>query len=183
MRSFLLPVSIALLSLHLLPALPAGAAGAAAEPGAAASFARLKSLAGEWKGESGKGKKVRLTYQVIAGGTAVLETFGWEGSDADMTTVYHLDGDTLMLTHYCVSNNQPRMRAARPTGAAAGTADANVLQFDFVDGTNLANPGAGHMHKATLRFLDGDRLGNAWTYFKDGKEAFTETGTYERVKR
>jgi hypothetical protein len=175
-RSILLPVSIALLS-YLLPS-----AGTAAEPtvqGAAASFARLKSLAGEWKGESGKGKKVRLTYQVIAGGTAVLETFRWEGSDADMTTVYHLDGDTLMLTHYCVSNNQPRMRAASPAAAA----DANVLQFDFIDGTNLANPGAGHMHKATLRFLDGDRIGNAWTYFKDGKDAFTETGTYERVKR
>jgi len=43
------------------------------------------------------------------GGTAVLERFTHPGSGGPQTmlTVYHLDGDDLLLTHYCVAGNQP----------------------------------------------------------------------------
>src|SRR5687768_17216726 len=78
-----------------------------ADSPASEAFSRLKSLEGQWQGTSAKGKKVSLSFELIGGGTSVLETFKWEGSDKDMTTVYHLDGDHLMLTHYCASNNQP----------------------------------------------------------------------------
>jgi hypothetical protein len=148
-----------------------------ADSPASEAFSRLKSLEGEWQGTSGKGKKVYLSFELIAGGTSVLETFKWEGSDKGMTTVYHLDGDHLMLTHYCVSNNQPRMRARLPGD------DPNALKFDFLDITNQKSPEAGHMHQAMIRFIDKDHIANAWTFYQSGKEAFTETGQYERVKR
>lgn len=166
-RSLVVPV---VLSLSLLAPL------AATEVPSAASFEKIKSLAGEWRGVSGKGKKVRLSYETIAGGTAVLETFGWEGSEQTMSTVYHLDGDRLVLTHYCVSNNQPRMQAQ-----AGG--EPGVLRFEFLDATNLKSSADGHMHKALLRIHDQDHIGNAWTYFQDGKEAFTESGEYERIRK
>src|SRR5262245_8158374 len=100
-----------------------------AKPPAAAAFEKLKTLAGEWRGKSGQGAATSLAYQVTSGGTAVLETFAFVKSGMSMTTVYYLDGDRLMLTHYCVSNNQPRMRA-EPTAA-----EPDVLRFDFVDAT------------------------------------------------
>ncbi|HSS75985.1 MAG TPA: hypothetical protein VLV54_04495 [Thermoanaerobaculia bacterium] len=145
-------------------------------PTAADAFSRLKSLEGEWQGVSAKGKKVHLSFVPIAGGTAMMETFKWEGSSQAMTTVYHLDGDSLMLTHYCISNNQPRMRAHLPGD------QANVLKFDFLDMTNQKAAGDGHMHQAVIRFIDKDHIANAWTFYQNGKEAFTETGEYERLR-
>ena len=51
-----------------------------------------------------------MAYELIAGGNTLLER---ETVDKmlPMITVYHLDGDRLLLTHYCMLNNQPRMQA------------------------------------------------------------------------
>lgn len=138
---------------------------------------KLKTLEGEWKGTTPGGKAVRLSYTTIAGGTAVMEVFGYaDGGPGSMYTLYHLDGDHLMLTHYCVSNNQPRMRAELPSQ------DPNVLRFSFLDVTNLKSPQAGHMHRAMLRVIDENHIANEWTYRKDEKDAFSEGAQYERVK-
>lgn len=52
--------------------------------------------------------EVRTTYKLVAGDSAIEETL----SHGNMVTMYHPDGNSLMLTHYCVAQNQPRMRAA-----------------------------------------------------------------------
>jgi len=41
-------------------------------------------------------------------------------TDHEMTNVYHMDGPTLVMTHYCAAGNQPRLRAASGT---SGTID------------------------------------------------------------
>lgn len=155
-----------------------GVATAGTESPATAWLGRLKALEGEWKGTTAKGKPATLSYKTIAGGTTVMEVFTFgEGQGAmSMYTMYHLDGDQLMLTHYCVSNNQPRMRAQ------LSSEEPNVLRFSFLDATNLAKPEDGHMYKAVLRILDDSHIANEWTYRKDGKDAFTEAVRYERVK-
>src|SRR5690349_3118062 len=76
---------------------------------ATAAFARLKSLAGEWTADTPMGKS-HVTYQIIAGGTALVERETAEKMP-EMLTVYHLDGGKLILTHYCMAGNQPRMQA------------------------------------------------------------------------
>ena len=139
----------------------------------AAAFARLKTLVGEWEGQTRMGKG-HLSYELIAGGTALVEKETAENMPA-MLTVYHLDGDRLMLTHYCMAGNQPRMRA-RAFDAAAGQ-----LELDFVDGTNLP-AGAGHMHSAKLRFVDQDHLATEWTFYENGAQKFTEAFQYTRVR-
>jgi hypothetical protein len=114
---------------------------------------------------------------LVAGGTCLQETFRFEGDDNHtMITMYHLDGDNLMLTHYCVANNQPRMRAENIS------ADLKEIAFTFVDATNLPDPNAGHMYKAVFNFYDDGRFDSAWTFRKDGKDSFTESESYERVK-
>ena len=49
-------------------------------------------------------------YAVTAAGSAVVETV-FPGTEHEMVTVYHADGSDLVLTHYCMEGNQPRMRA------------------------------------------------------------------------
>lgn len=77
---------------------------------------KLKSLEGHWVGpatwdQNGEKGNVQfeLSYRVTSGGKTVLETM-MPGTPGEMVTVYHLDGEDLVLVHYCNSGNQPHMR-------------------------------------------------------------------------
>lgn len=140
-------------------------------------FERFKSLAGKWEGTTvGKdgGSPERLEYEVVADGSAVMETC--HHGKAVMITMYHLDGGRLMLTHYCMAKNQPRMRATEYAGGG------NEVTFTFFDGTNLANRDEGHMDKAWFKFIDADHFNSNWTWYQDGKEQWMEQFGYTRVK-
>src|SRR5579884_3672692 len=142
--------------------------------GAEAAFDKLKTLAGEWEADTSMGK-AHLKYETIAGGTALVD----RESVADhppMMTVYHLDGDRIVLTHYCMLGNQPRMQAR---GLNAETGE---LHFDFLDATNLTSPAAGHMHNATIRFVDADHIVTSWDFYENGKRKMTETAQFTRVR-
>lgn len=146
-------------------------------PGAAppaAGFERMKSLVGEWTGKSRDGKPVTVSYALVSDGSALLEKIGM-AHESDMVTVYHPDGDSLMMTHYCAAHNQPRMRAGKVSP------ESRNIVFDFVDATNLASPAAGHMHRLVLTFEDRDRIVHEWTWKEKDKEKI-EVFTLERKK-
>ena len=83
-------------------------------------FDQFKQLAGEWVGkETGKNGRVHVTYKVTSGGSAVVETI-LPGTDHEMVTVIHPDGDDLLLTHYCMLGNQPHMKATPQGGRQQG---------------------------------------------------------------
>jgi hypothetical protein len=133
---------------------------------AADKHARLdlfKQLAGEWVGkEQGKdGHEVRVRYAVTAGGSAVVETL-FPGTEHEMVTVIHRDGDDLLLTHYCHLGNQPQMKATL-------NGDGKKIEFKFVRATNLKSDKDKHMHNATYTFVDKDTLKSEWTLFDEGK--------------
>ena len=158
----------------LLAAATVQAGGPKSERGTdAAAFARLKTLVGEWEADTQMGK-THLSYELIAGGTALVEKESGEKMPA-MLTVYHLDGDRLLLTHYCMAGNQPRMQAH------AFNPDSGELEFQFLDATNLTGD-AGHMHNARFRFVDHDHLATTWDFFENGQKKFTETAQYIRVR-
>ena len=162
--------------MKLLLLLLVAAPSYAAEPkvDAAAAFARLKSLAGEWTADTSYGK-ARLTYEVIAGGASVVERERAERLP-EMMTVYHFDGTRLLLTHYCITGNQPRMVAAEFDESA------KELRFRFLDATNLKSAAAGHMRNVNIRFVDGDHLITEWEFHENGQLKKTEKATYTRVR-
>jgi len=144
-------------------------------PGRArAAFDKLKTLVGKWDGKRYDDAKVKLSYELISNGTCLLERLN--SPDAtEMVTIYHLDGDTLMATHYCGVGNQPRMRC-RPTGDSP-----RVFDFEFVDVSNLSAPGAGHMEGLKLTLIDADHLTQDWDWKEDGK-SHVGTFKYKRKK-
>ncbi len=150
----------------------AGAVASQSKP--AAGFDRLKVLVGEWEGKGEGGRPLHVSYKLVSGGSALLETLAPSG-EPEMLTVYNLDGNNLMLTHYCSSGNQPRMRAP---AAASGNPE---LTFVFLDATNLASPDAGHMRKLVIRFEDNDHFTQKWTWRASGKEE-TSVFRYTRTK-
>lgn len=140
------------------------------------AYERFKSLAGEWEGQSTKGWTERLSIRPIAGGSCVMETSTFAHGDGDaMVTMYHLDGEQLMLTHYCMAKNQPRLRATEISS------DGRELTFTFVDGTNLPSRDVGHMDKVRIWFEGDDGFRSQWTFYAKGKEQWMEAITYKRV--
>jgi hypothetical protein len=145
---------------------------------ASAAFDRLKSLAGDWESKNGEGQKSHTRYKVVSGGSAVVERYVSDamGADNAMETVYYLDGDRLLLTHYCMAHNQPRMQAS---SFDSTTGD---LRFAFLDVTGLPNANAGHMHDVKFHFVDNDHFTTDWEFYESGKPKFTESDQFTRVK-
>ena len=152
-------------ALLLLGRLGVNGAAAAAEPlSAKQAFEVMKSLAGDWTGkmqEGGEQPDVKVLYRVTAAQSAVVETL-FPGQPHEMITVYHLDGDKLVLTHYCAAGNQPHMALTRKS-------TANDLIFDFVSGSNMNPKKDAHMHSAHLHLEGTDTLSAEWTGYKEGK--------------
>jgi len=136
-------------------------ATAAATP-ARAAFERLKTLAGHWNG-SMEGQPYSLDYRLASGGSVVMATL-FPGTDHEMITMFHMDGDDLVATHYCSGGNQPHMRF----DAAASTADE--LHFAFVDASNL-KPGDPHIHEGLVRLGSDGKLHEEWAGFAGGQKA------------
>ena len=126
-------------------------------------FERMKSLVGEWKGTSMGGNTSTVTYTLVSDNSALMERLTM-GGESEMVTMYHPDGDHLMMTHYCSAHNQPRMRSQV---VAVGS---NNITFDFVDVTNLSAPDAGHMRKLVVTFEDNNHFTQEWTWTEKGKE-------------
>jgi len=81
----------------------------------------------------------------------------------DMITMFNLDGNRLLLTHYCAAGNQPRM-------LATASADGKTITFDFLDATNLSSPDAAHMAHVVISILDTNHHTEEWTFADHGKE-------------
>lgn len=148
------------------------------EKGKASQLDLLKRLAGEWTGKAAHGEQghdATVTYKVTSAGTAVVETIG-PGSDHEMVTVFHQDGDDLVLTHYCALGNQPRMKAEKGDGT-------KKLAFKFAGAGNLKSDQDMHMHDLTIEFLGDDHIKTSWVLYKDGKAGETATFDLKRKKK
>ena len=147
------------------------AAGAEDAPGAgAAAFEQLKLLVGEWRGRRPDGREIGVNYRMSAAGTVLVET--WHlGPGRESLTVYHLDGNALMATHFCPQGNQPRLRMRRAGGGR--------FDFAFHDATGL-QPGRAVQHDFWIEIGADATITRSETYVQ-GEEAETETITYARV--
>ncbi|HEV8060818.1 MAG TPA: hypothetical protein VGP68_13145 [Gemmataceae bacterium] len=136
----------------------------------------IKKLAGDWV-EVGKDGKptdtVVSNIRVTAGGSTVVETL-FPGTPHEMLTVYNMDGKDLVLTHYCILGNQPRLRAAQSD-------DPKTLNFKFEGGANIDPAKSNHMHEATITLVDADHIKSVWTRCDEGKPC--ETKDFSLVRK
>jgi hypothetical protein len=135
------------------PAAPPPAAAAPKGTGAAAWDRLKRALPGVWT-MPGKTGPFTVSYKLISGESALVESWGAGGAHETMT-VFHPDRDDLVLTHYCAQGNQPRLRAV--------TASGDTIVFRYADATNLA-PGQAVLVERTLRL---------------GADAFDDTEVYK----
>src|SRR3954463_1803490 len=78
-----------------------------------ANLEKLTKLAGTWVKADKDGKPTDEVVSVIkatAGGSVIQETL-FPGSDHEMISMYNVDGADLVMTHYCILGNQPKLKA------------------------------------------------------------------------
>src|SRR5262245_36608046 len=153
-------------------------AGREAGVDAAAAFDRLKTLQGTWEAVGKDGHTSTTTFELTAGETVLLEKYSNPAmpGGGHMVTAYHLDGSTLVLTHYCIAKNQPTLKADR------FDARSGEIQFEFLRASNLASDKAGHMRRAHYRLEDANHFTTSWDFFQDGKKTMTEVESFTRVQ-
>src|SRR6516162_4196021 len=141
-------------------------AGKPASASTNSGLEKMKALAGTWVAADKDGKptdQVVSIIKVTAGGSAVHETL-FPGQPQEMVSVYTADGPDLIMTHYCVLGNQPRMKADPKS-------PSNQIVFRFVGGTNLDPAKDKHMHEATLTIVGDDRIEVKGTGWENGAPA------------
>ena len=168
-----------ILAISVLPA-------AAEELDAKSAFESLAALEGTWNGVpegDGEAEEAEATasgdvvheFRLSAAGTVVMETMG-PGTPHEMINMYHLDGEELVLTHYCAGGNQPTMRLDRKASSAGR------LVFDFTGGTNLDPAVDQHIHSAEIVLGGPERITSIWEAFADGEKAGEMTFHLARVE-
>ena len=129
----------------------------------------IAKLSGDWYGLDPEGNEIHAaTFSVTSQQSAVRELM-YPGHEYEMTNLYHMDGENLVLTHYCAAGNQPRMMAAKATASDEGT----VFQFDIDSVSNLRESHEHYMGYMTLTILGEDRIRQVWRSY-DRKGALTD---------
>ena len=128
-----------------------------------AELERIKSLAGQWKGQIDHGEgpmDITVEYRVVAGGSAVEERV-FADTPMEMVTMYHDEEGKLALTHYCMLHNQPAM--------ILKSADDTSISFDFDESSSIDVSKEAHMHALTLTLNEDGTLTHDWTHFEEGE--------------
>ena len=177
MKSLRLVLSVVLLSLSTMAFAQTGGQQSDGQK----SFDQLKTLAGTWEGRVTtqppqadiEGKPIEASLRVTSMGNALMHEMRGAGRPDDPITMLYLDGDRLLLTHYCDAGNRPRM-----TGKMSP--DGKTVEFDFLDvagGTQY-----GHMHHAVFTVIDATHHTEDWTYMQPGDKPVRAHFDLQRAK-
>jgi len=154
---------------------PRAAAGApeAVVYDAASAMAFLTTTSGAWdpqvggqhehggaRGPAGSAANV-VSVKTKALGSAVVHTYA-QGTPGEMETVFHMDGDQLLLTHYCALQNAPILKFVKSD-------KPGELKFVFQGGTNFDPSVDAHLHESTFQIKDKDTIEQRSTVFTNGK--------------
>jgi len=162
MKSLRFMLSVVLMSLSTVAFAQSGQ-----KSDAQRSFDKLKTLAGSWQGPVTtvpphadiEGKVMQVSLRTASmGHTLIHEATGSERPDDPITMVV-VEGDRLLLIHYCDADNRPRM-------VGKMSPDGKTVEFEFLDITG--NLQYGHMQHAVFTFIDANHHIEDWTFMEPG---------------
>jgi len=124
-------------------------------------FTQMKSLVGEWDAVLDR-VLVKEIYTLTANGSALMaETHA--GNEPAMITMFTVDGDHLMATHYCSTGNQPQMITGVPDDLHNG------VTFTLARVTGMKTSDDWHNTGVTISLDDPNHMTQRWTYLYKGK--------------
>lgn len=145
---------------------------ASAQSDAQKAFEKLKTLAGSWEGTF-MGMSMQLTIRVTSTGNALMHEASGSARPDNPITMFYVDGDRLLLTHYCDAGNRPRM-------VGKISPDGKTVEFDFVDISGSTQKG--YMNHEVFTVVDANHHTEDWTYMLPGDKPFVAHVDFQRTK-
>jgi hypothetical protein len=145
---------------------------APAQSDAQKAFEIMKTLAGSWEG-SIMGLSTHITIRVTSSGNAIMHEAIGPGRPDNPITMFYVDGDRLLLTHYCDSGNRPRM-------VGKISPDGKGVEFDFLD--VAGNTQRGLMNQMVFTTIDANHHSEAATWMLPGSKPMVGQFVLTRTK-
>jgi hypothetical protein len=145
---------------------------ASAPSDAQKAFELMKTLAGSWEGTI-MGLSTQITIRVTSSGNAILHEATGTGRPDNPITMFYVDGDRLLLTHYCDSGNRPRM-------VGKTSPDGKTVEFDFLDVSSSTQRGM--MNHMVFTMIEANHHSEAATYMLPGNKPMAAQFVLTRTK-
>ena len=147
---------------------------ASAQSDAKKAFEKLKTLAGSWEGTV-MDIPINFTIRAASSGTAILhegDTSGG-GPPKHEITMFYLEGDRLLATHYCDAGNRSHWEGKM-------SPDGKAIEFSFLD---VAGPTrGGYLKDMVITMIDADHHIVAFTFVMPDGKPIQLRGEFQRTK-
>ena len=138
------------------------------------ALAKLKTLAGSWQGTV-KGISINFIIRAASSGTAILHeanTTGGQPPNHEIT-MFYLDGDRLLATHYCDAGNRSRFEGKM-------SPDEKAIEFSFLDVAGSTR--GGYLKDLVLTMIDADHHIVGFTFVMPDGKPIQLRGEFQRTK-
>lgn len=147
---------------------------ASAQSDAKKAFEKLKTLAGSWEGTV-VGMSVNVTIRLASSGTAILHEATGDGKRPPNheITMFYVDGDRLLATHFCDGGNRVRWEGKMsPHG--------KTIEFSFLD---VAGDTKGGLAKdMVFTMIDADKHAIVLNFIAPDGKSVDVRGEFQRTK-
>ncbi len=147
---------------------------AAAQTDAKKAFEKMKALAGSWQGTI-RDIPIDFTIRAASSGTAILHEGNTSGGGPPKheITMFYVEGDRLLATHYCDAGNRSRWEGKI-------SPDGKAIEFSFLD---VAGPTrGGYLKDMVITMIDADHHVVAFTFVMPDGKPIQLRGQFQRTK-
>jgi len=137
------------------------------------AFEKLKTLAGSWQGTV-MDISITFTIRPASSGTAILHegnTSGGRPPNHEIT-MFYLEGDRLLATHYCDSGNRSRLEGKI-------SSDEKSIEFSFLDVTGSTR--GGYVKDMVITLIDADHHRVEITFVMPDGKPIPLRGDFQRT--
>jgi hypothetical protein len=145
-----------------------------AQSDAKKAFEKLRTLAGSWQGTI-MGISINFTIRAASSGTAILHEGHTDGGNPPNheITMFYVDGDRLLSTHYCDAGNRSRLEGKM-------SPDGKTIEFSFLDVAGSTR--GGYLKGFVFTIIDADHHTAELTFVMPDGKAIPLRGEFTRTK-
>jgi hypothetical protein len=133
----------------------------------------MKTLAGSWHGTI-MNIPIDITIRVASSRTAILHEANTDGGRPPNheITMFYLEGDRLLATHYCDAGNQARFEGKM-------SPDGKTIEFSFLDVAGSTKGGL--VKRLVFTMIDADHHGVEFTFIMPDGKPIELRGDFQRT--
>ena len=137
------------------------------------AFEKLKTLAGSWEGTV-MGIPINFTIRAASSGTAILHEGTTEKGPPDHEiTMFYVERDRLIATHYCDAGNRARLEGTM-------SADGKSVEFNFLDVAGSTKGGL--VKRIMFTMIDANKHVEEFTFIMPNGKPVELRGEFQRTK-